>query len=1165
MRVTRLEIFGFKSFMDRLIVPLEGGITGVVGPNGCGKSNVVDALRWVLGESRASNLRGDVLEDIIFNGTEKLRPLGLAEVSLSLRSTGKDFFSDLAGTFQTAELAVAEVSSEGEAQTADAAGDATGEAAPVSEESAPGSSNGRPHLTVISGKLDDSKVEEMSDSKNEGEASEAAAAVEGSATEGATASSDPAENSEPVENSDSTENTEGEKDKKAEPAPFLTRYAWLSGTQEVQVTRRIYRSGESEFFINRVPCRLRDLKEFFRVIGLGARAHSIVAQGEVSRMISAKPEERRVMFEEAAGVLGFKDKIAAATRRLEETGVNISRIDDIVKEVTKQVGSLKRQAQRAQMRQELKARIAELDGLLFGENERELAEKKKGFSERLTRQREQDATTAAELQKKQAEEQQARAEMMTVDAEGDKLRSRIDSIQEELKTRLRARSSLVARLNELKAFTVSRNAEMERVRERLSTLEQRTAANVQEIEALEKKEADLVEALQGLENVSQDDIQKATRELEELRRTLKNKEEQIRQAREQFVALDSRARAIEEQLMSLSPAEQLKRTLGSAGTEILSKAAEGIRLFADGIRVPQALEKAVQSVLGERAAFLVSNEPYSIAKRFSQTVSKNQNANNSKLGLGVLRAGSDASPAIPEVTGEVPGKSVLEQIQVQDYCIDAARMLLGDVYFVESLESAVEYFERERAAGRHSNLRLVTADGEVVTNLSFLSFRSEGGLIPMKNRVAELRQQQATFEAQVNQLRAEKDELQASIQKAESERDQALARAAERQRKAREISNQLGEVRGRCQSERRIREQSAQDSQKLQQQLRDSERAITEYQNQEREVSERIEQLVPQGEVELQEELKVLQAQQAELDGRRGQGRRAAAMANSAVESLRRQLDQIRSGLTSAEMEVQKISLEEQHVEQRFLEEYGAEVLQQIREAAAQKEALARDVVGKMREEVLSLKNRIAREGEVDPTSVERFEEESRRLDELTTQRADLEQAAATLKETIERLSDTSRRLFLRTYEGVRAHFERLIPRLFGGGKGELRLSDPENPLLSGVEVMVRPPGKKPNSIELLSGGEKALCATALIFAMFLERPSPLCVLDEVDAPLDEANLVRFVSMVREMSDKTQFIMITHNKQSMANADRLVGVTMQEPGASKILTVTLDEAYSQVA
>jgi chromosome segregation protein len=206
------------------------------------------------------------------------------------------------------------------------------------------------------------------------------------------------------------------------------------------------------------------------------------------------------------------------------------------------------------------------------------------------------------------------------------------------------------------------------------------------------------------------------------------------------------------------------------------------------------------------------------------------------------------------------------------------------------------------------------------------------------------------------------------------------------------------------------------------------------------------------------------------------------------------------------------------------------------------------------------VRQRIIREGDVDPTSIERAEEESKRLDELQQQRKDLDQAAQTLKKTIERLIQVSEERFIKTFEAVRNNFQRLGPRLFGGGKAELNLSDEKKPLESGIDIVVRPPGKKPKTIDVLSGGEKALCATALLISMFLVRPSPLCVLDEVDAPLDEANLLRFLGIIKEMSAQTQFVVITHNQRSMSAADNLIGVTMQEPGASRVISVSLNEA-----
>jgi len=308
MRVTRLEIFGFKSFMDRLVLPLEAGVTGVVGPNGCGKSNIVDAIRWILGETRASSLRGGVLEDVIFNGTDKLRPLGLAEVSMVIRANGPSLLADMHCPLIEIDAILEEA--------LNGVLDHQGEASQSDE---------RPKLTVIAGGLDE---------KPEGESPQA----------------------------------EEEKESPTEAAAMAAKqFPWLQHSAEVQITRRLYRSGDSEFFINRVPCRLKDIKELFRAMGIAARGYTLVAQGEVARIVTSKPQERRYILEEAAGVHGFRDKIAAAERRLADTEQNVARINDIIKEVERQVGSLKRQADRARNRQALKDQIQEREMALFGD------------------------------------------------------------------------------------------------------------------------------------------------------------------------------------------------------------------------------------------------------------------------------------------------------------------------------------------------------------------------------------------------------------------------------------------------------------------------------------------------------------------------------------------------------------------------------------------------------------------------------------------------------------------------------------------------------------------------------------------------------------------------------------------------------------------------------
>ena len=356
MQVVRLEIFGFKSFMDRLVLPLDQGLTGVVGPNGCGKSNIVDAVRWVLGESRATRIRGSTLEDVIFNGTEKVRPLGLAEVTVTLRASSDNFFEDiLSEQSHSSEFELSTAMSEVDSALAvhkasqsdsDSSGDEKPKADVQSDNEVSDAitDKGRPRLRVIDGRL--------------GDADSRAADVEGAGSR----EDDAVE--QPGLDNQTSEQTKGSTAVKAQVNPAETsltqRFAWLGSTNEVQVTRRYYRSGESEYYINRVPCRLKDISELFNAVGLGPRAFTIVAQDQVSRIVTAKPEQRRLILEEAAGVQGFRDKIGAANRRLSETATNVSRLDDIIREVQRQVSSLKRQAAKARNREALRTQILSL-------------------------------------------------------------------------------------------------------------------------------------------------------------------------------------------------------------------------------------------------------------------------------------------------------------------------------------------------------------------------------------------------------------------------------------------------------------------------------------------------------------------------------------------------------------------------------------------------------------------------------------------------------------------------------------------------------------------------------------------------------------------------------------------------------------------------------------
>lgn len=1153
MRVTRLEIFGFKSFMERLTLPLEGGITGVVGPNGCGKSNIVDALRWVLGETRASNLRGEVLEDVIFNGTEKLRPLGLAEVTVTLRSSEKDLFADLISPSVQAEQYAKTVLEASRLEVAVA------EDTVVDGEE---TETAKPHLTVIqgnAGKINVSAGEALSETQPE----DAETAAEASGEEEVAAEPpEPAADSALAPDAEAAPGGESPNEEEDATQGFMTRFAWMRSLNEVQITRRLYRSGESEFFINRVQCRLKDVRDFFRAVGLGARSHTIVAQGEVSRIVTARPEDRRLILEEAAGVLGFRDKIASATRRLEDTDVNISRLDDVIKEVSRQVGSLKRAASRARNRQELKDRLAFLDRALHAETFQELAMREQALSRDVQTAKDEEGRRETELRVAQTTEQAARSEMMNVDVQGDALRTSMDNIKEELGRRARERSGMLSRVNELRAFSLSRSTEINRLEERKGTLQTRREECGAEVESLERQDIEISEKIRGVEVGGEDELREISSRLDTQRNEIRRKEQAIREVRDRLIKSQSRLDSINEQLIAASPVNQLRKTIGSSVQEIFPSGTE-IKLFVDGLSVPSHLARAVQSVLSERTEYLICDDPHRIGGLFVDKLLKDDNTNRRGLALGVFRTGQAEIGA--KIEG-IPFVRLLDEIAVAPGFELAARQCFADVYVSEGMEQAARFFggRDDQSPSLPPGFTVVTHDGDIMTEASFYSLRHDGGVIQVKNRAIELAASCSELKEQHDRMVGERDDFQKVIHGTEAEHAEALRKSRERQARMRELSNQQGNVRGRAQSAKRLLAQVEQDVQKVLSQIAEAHRSIEHFKDEEANVQAQIAALVPDEETRLNEELARLREEWIGLDAQRKEGRDKLNALVQAVESARAGFDSAKASLAKLSLEMQKVDLERGHLRERILSEYGEELYREVSESAATPRLAAEEKAAYI-EEQSRIRQRIIREGDVDMSSIQQCEEESARLDDLTKQKEDLEQAAAILKKTIARLTQTSEQRFLATFESVRNNFARLVPSLFGGGKAELNLLDPTRPLESGVEIIAKPPGKKLKTIDLLSGGEKALCATALIFAMFLERPSPLCVLDEVDAPLDEANLVRFLALIREMSMRTQFLMITHNRRSMSTADHLVGVTMQEPGASKVITVSLQEAVSQVA
>jgi chromosome segregation protein len=460
---------------------------------------------------------------------------------------------------------------------------------------------------------------------------------------------------------------------------------------------------------------------------------------------------------------------------------------------------------------------------------------------------------------------------------------------------------------------------------------------------------------------------------------------------------------------------------------------------------------------------------------------------------------------------------------------------------------------------------IVTESGDLLSPWSFYSLRHDGGVIQMKSKVDEATRIIEENQGEYDTLVAARDEIVARITTGEARHIQLVRSIQQGQAKLRELTNKQAEIRGRVQSESRMLDQLDGDLQRVEPQLNEVRTQIAELEEGVKEIARELEDLRQRDNSEIEGAYNEIMTSLKGLEEKRKLLRDSTAQVMRGVEMKRQAFEAIRDRLMRERMATERLRGELSSAETNIRERQGEEMLRALIAEAETAELLIEEARRELEARVTAIRQRLEREGEVDPTVIEQFEAESKRLEELTVQREDLVKALETLRVTLTELQEACTRRFLSTFEAIRKNFAFFGPKLFGGGSAELSLVDVSNPLDTGVDIVVRPPGKKPKSIDLLSGGEKALCAIALVFSMFMVRPSPICVLDEVDAPLDEANVHRFVSFIKEMSARTQFLMITHNKQSMAAADTLVGVTMPQPGASKILSVSLQEAVKQVA
>ena len=1169
MKIKRLEIFGFKSFVDKVSLNFEQGITGVVGPNGCGKSNIVDAIRWVMGEQNPRHLRGRMMEDVIFGGSESRKPHGMAQVSI--------IFDNQAGL---------------------------------------------------------------------------------------------------------------------SPAPY-------KDFAEIMVTRRLYRSGESEYLINKTPCRLLDITELFMDTGVGSRAYSIIEQGKVGMLVSAKPEERRLLIEEVAGVTKFKSRKKAAVRKMDATKQNLVRLGDIISEVRRQIGSLKRQAQRAERFRDYRSEVKQIELRLAGNRFQRLTRD----IELISRQEEKQATilsrldarledgglqlekqqlqlTLVEGEHRQAQEQvyqlgsevqRVENERILINRQQEQLAVQDKEIDEEL---LKHRERLTELRKEYQDFQLQEkdstlkleklqrevtrseiklqddlseeqqlNVQFEECRSELIELFSQTNRLIQRRDEIERRLASQVERREQILGDSQH-VQEQQMLLKQRREQLAIQLEQIHsqqsllhervrtlndQLLQQKNLLDKRTavqRELQQQLQThysiKESLEALQRDYAGYGDGARILLAEGSvcqRIFAESLKVPADLEVAVEMVLGERlqalplddidkvksvlavltgeqargTLLLPSDLPpdiqCSIGIPLSQLI---KSGNGTEALVGRLFSGVFLVESVTDhCTAPLPVGVVL--VDRDGLCLDWRGVLTGGATSVSETgllrrqrqldEMVIEIarLEKQNSAGNRDLEGLqeqliqleesqlaATSEGHRL-ELQALEFAKDQQGLQTEDEYLNKRLTVLVFE--LEQL----DEERAALLQEQEELSQGSRQTGEQQQQLESLVEQRQEelTVWRTRLDRSREELTAQrvDLAALQQQHRAFSATLIRIEKQQQEIEQRTLQLEQRKELgfetrqqlgdkdqQLQVELELYLSRRMEqqkanevVRSRYEQQRLELDESRDKLRKVRQDADELRKTVTQLQLNHHQLQVDLDHVRQGILERYNIDLLEhQVPDATE-------DELERLQQQLKRLQHRIESLGEVNLMAIDEYREQEDRYNFLSQQRDDLNRSLEDLEKAISQINRTTRRRFKETFAEVNAKFQQVFPRMFNGGRAELRLTDEENLLETGIDIIAQPPGKRLQSVNLLSGGEKALTAVALIFSLFLIKPTPFCILDEVDAPLDDANISRFANLVREMTDQSQFIIITHSKRTMGIVDIMYGVTMQEPGVSKLVSVRMND------
>lgn len=1068
MYFKKLEIMGFKSFALRTVLHFEPGITAVVGPNGCGKSNIFDAIRWVLGEQSVKALRGTKMEDVIFNGTDKKEPINFAEVSLTFSNESKILPIDY---------------------------------------------------------------------------------------------------------------------------------------NEVTVSRRLFRSGESEYLLNKTPVRLKDILELFMGTGIGAEAYSLIEQGKIDLVLSSRPEDRRMVFDEASGITKYKSKKRETMRKLEDTEANLLRINDIVVEVKRQIGSVERQAAKARRYQEKFDRLKDLElkfsTIQLNELKSQISELNKQYEESQSQDhsissRIHELNGSARLIDEGLSALNSKIELLnsdrlntvnTVERDNDCIKLNQERIHEidsrkaeieanisNLEQRIAGQDQKYAKQKEsvdnLSESRINKENELKQIEEKLNSLD----AEIKEANQKIRESKDLIFNLNAEKINCQNELSDAVARKDANMKRKHRLEVELNKIKEEKQALEEKVAVVNREREELSSALKTKdeefNALKSEINDLENKKA-GLNFVINELEKEKVSRESQLQFLEDlkvryenmpsKKVVLALDEilPDDIDLVLARIVERKDPRAFEKAVKDCLNSGTEVSALLCEAKLISSNTEKIKQrlAEIDSLVANHKKEIEALNEELGSLKSSIPDHENrikeaQIAFANKSSERQAQNDEQKRMNdeISLINIEiseTQDDIIGLKNKEAALNQKKEELRQQEEEVNNSVNENQDLIRNNSQAREDCLI----------EITQLKTEI-----DSWSSREQDQKDALGMIERSLNDDKESLDLRNKEIAASaERKEELKKdvarlQAEIaDLTHKVKLIENNISEESQKRTQLKEDIQKSELEIAGLQDQIENIRNNSRDVQLKLQDKNYKVQGLKERIQQVYKTDL-----ETIAF-EDLSSFNIEEAKAEIDQLKQKVESFGNVNLVAIEEFDDLKQRYEFLTKQQQDLIDAKESLLKAIAKINRTTRKMFIETFQKVNAEFKNYFRMLFGGGDAQLLLMDENDVLESGIEIICRPPGKKLQNVLLLSGGEKSLAAIALIFAIFKVRPSPFCVLDEIDAALDESNVGRFSRMVQDFAKTSQFIIITHNKKTIVSANVMYGITMEESGVSKIVSVKLTE------